>query len=84
MRTITDEEGHEMGQNGQGWPSQAGRYRPFLGPFVPFFDLDDPRAIYSPLPRSTHHFIRHSLPRSREERDTFRRGEGRASCLGFP
>jgi hypothetical protein len=63
--------------------AQAGQFNPFLGPFVPSFDLDDPRTIV-PLPRATHHLIRHSPPRTEKRGTPFRRGEGRASCLGFP
>jgi hypothetical protein len=43
---------------------------------VPPFDLDDPRTIYSPLPRVTHKFICHSLPTSREKRDTIPKRRG--------
>jgi hypothetical protein len=34
--------------------AQAGRPSPFRAPFSAPFDLDDPRTIYSPLPRATH------------------------------
>jgi hypothetical protein len=44
--------------------------QPILGPIRHPFDLADPRAIYSPLPRATDQFIHHPPPRSREARGT--------------
>jgi hypothetical protein len=49
---------------GLGRPAQADRPSPFLGPFVPPFDLDDPQTIYSPPAKS--HISTHS-PFSTEE-----------------
>jgi hypothetical protein len=33
-------------------PAKAGWPNPFLGPFIPSFDLDDTQAIYSPIDKS--------------------------------
>jgi hypothetical protein len=61
----------ERNERGVGRPA-----RPISGPIRAPFDLAASRTIYSPWPRATHQLIRHSPPRSREERDTIpeRRG----------
>jgi hypothetical protein len=50
----------------QGWSAQVGRPDPFLGPFVPPFDLDASQTIYSPLAES--HASTHSSFIAEEQR----------------
>jgi hypothetical protein len=70
---------------GPGWPAQADRPSPVQGPVMLPFALATNRAIYSPVAES--HGRREFVigRRGAEKRGTpSRRGEGRASWLGFP
>jgi hypothetical protein len=71
-------------RSGPKW-AQVGQANPFRGSFAPPFDLVASRTIYSTPAKEPHmnsFVIRH---RGAEKRGTpSRRGEGRASCLGFP
>jgi hypothetical protein len=58
--------GQRRPQAGPKW-AQASRPRPLRGLVAPPpFDLAASRTIYSPWPRATQQFFRHSPPRSRE------------------
>jgi hypothetical protein len=59
-----------MGQNGPRPAGPGQLSQDIFGSICAPFDLAASQTIYSPWTRATHEVIRHSPPRSREERDT--------------